>query len=218
MSISEFTVFLVDDDPAVLRGLARLISAAHYRTRTFASPHEFLSAHDPGEPGCAVVDLAMPDLDGLELQQRLHGAGIERPIIFVTGEADVPKTVRAMKGGAIDFLTKPVDAKALLAAVARAQALDTEARRARDERTVAKDRLATLTRREHEVLVHVVAGRLNKQIAGDLGTVEKTIKVHRSRMMRKLGLRTVQDLMRFAERAGIRAQDSSSGPAASRPQ
>lgn len=215
MSVSEFTVFLVDDDPAVLRGLARLISAAHYRTRTFASPQEFLSAHNPGEPGCAVVDLAMPDLDGLELQQQLHGAGIERPIIFVTGEADVPKTVRAMKAGAIDFLTKPVDAKALLAAVARAQALDSEARRAHDERTTANDGLAKLTRREREVLVHVVAGRLNKQIAGDLGTVEKTIKVHRSRMMRKLGLRTVQDLMRFAERAGIRPQDPSAGPAPS---
>lgn len=198
-----FTVFIVDDDPAVLRGLARLLAAAHYRTRTFASPEAFLSQHDPAEPGCAVFDVSMPDLDGLALQQLLFDAGIGRPIIFVTGKGDVPTSVRAMKAGAVDFLTKPVSAAALLEAVERAGRLDAQARQSRDEAASIEARLATLTPREREVFTHVVAGRLNKQIAGDLGTVEKTIKVHRGRMMSKLGVRTVQDLVRLAERAGV---------------
>jgi FixJ family two-component response regulator len=203
-SDADFTVFIVDDDPAVLRGLARLLAAARYRTRTFASPAEFLVQHAPAEPGCAVFDVSMPDLDGLALQQLLFDAGIERPIIFVTGKGDVPTSVRAMKAGAVDFLTKPVSAEALLEAVERARRLDAQARQTRDETTSIEARLARLTPREREVFTHVVAGRLNKQIAGDLGTVEKTIKVHRGRMMSKLGVRTVQDLVRFAERAGIR--------------
>ena len=201
---TDFTVFVVDDDPAVLRALARLLAAAGYRTRTFASPEEFLARHDPAEPGCAVFDLAMPDVDGLELQQLLFESGIERPIIFVTGQGDIQTSVRAMKAGAVDFLTKPVSADALLGAVARARKLDMQLRQARSETASIEARLATLTPREREVLTHVVAGRLNKQIAGDLGTVEKTIKVHRGRMMTKLGVRTVQDLVRLAERAGIR--------------
>ena len=206
MSDLEFTVFVVDDDPGVLSALARLLSAARYTTRTFPSAHDFLSAHDPDVPGCAILDVAMPDLDGLELQQVLCGAGIERPIIFLTGRGDIPMTVRAMQAGAIDFLTKPVSAEGLLAAVARARAQDSEYRRARSEVASIKSGLAKLTPREREVLTHVLAGRLNKQIAGDLGTVEKTVKVHRGRMMRKLGVRTVQDLVRLALRAGIGPQ------------
>jgi FixJ family two-component response regulator len=202
----DFTVFIVDDDPAVLRGLARLLTAAHYRARTFASPDTFLAQHDPAEPGCAVFDVSMPDLDGLALQRLLFDAGIERPIIFVTGKGDVPTSVRAMKAGAVDFLTKPVSAEALIEAIERARRLDAQARQNRDETASIEARLATLTPREREVFTHVVAGRLNKQIAGDLGTVEKTIKVHRGRMMSKLGVRTVQDLVRLAERAGIRPQ------------
>jgi FixJ family two-component response regulator len=204
MSDGDFTVFIVDDDPGVLRALARLLAAAGYRTRTFASPEAFLAQHDPTEPGCAVFDVAMPEVDGLELQQLLFDSGIERPIIFVTGKGDIPTSVRAMRAGAVDFLTKPVSGEALLAAVARARQLDAQARAARDETASIEARLASLTPREREVLTHVVAGRLNKQIAGDLGTVEKTIKVHRGRMMMKLGVRTVQDLVRLAERAGIR--------------
>lgn len=199
-----FTVFVVDDDPCVLHGLARFLSAANYRTRTFASPQEFLSKHDPAEPGCAVFDIAMPEIDGLTLQRTLCAAGMERPTIFVSGKDDTPTTVRAMKAGAIDFFTKPVDAKALLAAVARARELDSAARRARDESASIEASLAKLTLREREVFARVVAGRLNKQIAFDLGTAEKTIKVHRARMMRKLGVRTVPDLVRFAERARTR--------------
>jgi FixJ family two-component response regulator len=153
----------------------------------------------------------MPDVDGLELQQLLFDSGIARPIIFVTGKGDIPTSVRAMRAGAVDFLTKPVSGDALLAAVARARQLDTQARAARDETASIEARLARLTPREREVLTHVVAGRLNKQIAGDLGTVEKTIKVHRGRMMSKLGVRTVQDLVRLAERAGIRPRPESRG-------
>jgi FixJ family two-component response regulator len=206
MSGIDFTVFVVDDDPAVLRGLARLLAAAGYRTQTFGSPEEFLSRHDPVEPGCAVFDVAMPEVDGLALQQQLFDSGVERPIIFVTGKGDIPTSVRAMKAGAVDFLTKPVSGDALLAAIEHARQIDAQARQARSETASIEARLATLTPREREVLQHVVAGRLNKQIAGDLGTVEKTIKVHRGRMMSKLGVRTVQDLFPLAERAGIRPQ------------
>jgi len=211
MSEIDFTVFVVDDDPAVLRGLARLLAAAGYRTQTFGSPEEFLTRHDPAEPGCAVFDVAMPDVDGLALQQQVFASGVERPIIFVTGKGDIPTSVRAMKAGAVDFLTKPVSGDALLAAVEHARQIDAQARQARSETASIEARLATLTPREREVFRHVVAGRLNKQIAGDLGTVEKTIKVHRGRMMSKLGVRTVQDLVRLAERAGIRPQAVSDG-------
>jgi FixJ family two-component response regulator len=212
MSDDDFTVFVVDDDPAVLRALGRLLAAAGCRTRTFGSPEAFLSQHDPAEPGCAVFDVSMPDVDGLELQQLLFDSGVERPIIFVTGKGDIPTSVRAMRAGAVDFLTKPVSSEALLAAVARARQIDAQSRAARNETASIEARLARLTPREREVLTHVVAGRLNKQIAGDLGTVEKTIKVHRGRMMSKLGVRTVQDLVRLAERAGIRPH-SEGGPA-----
>jgi FixJ family two-component response regulator len=153
----------------------------------------------------------MPEVDGLELQRLLFDSGIDRPIIFVTGKGDIPTSVRAMRAGAVDFLTKPVSGEALLAAVARARQLDAQARAARNETASIEALLARLTPREREVLTHVVAGRLNKQIAGDLGTVEKTIKVHRGRMMSKLGVRTVQDLVRLAERAGIRPRPESRG-------
>jgi len=200
---ASFTVFVIDDELPVRRGLQRLLLAAGYQAEIFANAGEFLTAHDPAEPGCVIVDLAMPEVDGLELQQTLTAAGTNRPVIFVTGRGDIPATVRAMKAGAIDFLTKPVDAEALLTAVKRAKVLDAERRRARAEMEAARALVARLSAREREVLSHVVAGRLNKQIAADLGTVEKTIKVHRGRMMQKLEIRTVQDLMRFAERAGM---------------
>jgi FixJ family two-component response regulator len=200
-----FTVYLVDDDPAVLKALARLLGANGYPTRTFQLAQEFLDCHDAKVAGCAIFDLSMPDLDGLALHQAFKSDGNERPVIFLTGQGDIPKSVQAMKAGAVDFLTKPVKAKDLLAAIARAEAEDSRARQARAERAAVDVRIATLTPREREVLTHVVAGRLNKQIAGDLGTVEKTIKVHRGRMMEKLGVRTVADLVRLAERAGITA-------------
>jgi FixJ family two-component response regulator len=200
-----FTVFLVDDDPGVLKALVRGLRARGYEARPYASPQAFLADHDPEVPGCAVLDVAMPGLDGLALQRALTDSDAHRPVIFITGKGDVPTSVRAMKAGAIDFLTKPVSDSELFQAIARARQQDAERRRARAEVAVIAAKIATLTPREREVLTHVVAGRLNKQIAGDLGTVEKTIKVHRSRMMEKLGVRTVADLVRLAERAGIRS-------------
>ena len=146
----------------------------------------------------------MPDLDGLEIQDVLITAsGSHRPIVFVTGKGDIPTSVRAMKAGAIDFLTKPVKDQDLFEALSRAEAMDTELRRLRFEQDVMQAKVRSLTPREREVLTHVVAGRLNKQIAGELGTVEKTIKVHRSRMMEKLGIRTVADLVRMAEKLNL---------------
>jgi FixJ family two-component response regulator len=198
-----FTTFLVDDDPAVLKAITRLLNAAGYRTRSFSSPQEFLSAHDPSIPGCAIIDLVMSELDGLHVQQALLETGSERPIIFLSGKGDVSTSVRAMKAGAVDFLTKPVKREALFSAVVRAAKVDALSRQKRDESKSIGDRLATLTHREREVLEYVIAGRLNKQIAASLGTVEKTVKVHRGRMMAKLAVKSVADLVRLADKAGI---------------
>ena len=201
--MDKFTVYLVDDDAGVLKALSRLLRAKGYEVKSYVSPQEFLEQHDPAVSGCAVLDVSMPGLDGLELQQALTAGGSHRPIVFITGKGDVPTSVRAMKAGAIDFLTKPTKETDLLEAIRRAEERDAEARRRLSELEVVQAKLRTLTPREREVLVHVVAGRLNKQIAADLCTVEKTIKVHRSRMMGKLGLRMVADLVRMAERAQI---------------
>jgi FixJ family two-component response regulator len=203
MSDAGFTVFIVDDDDGVLRALSRLVLQAGFPTRAYSSAQAFLADLDPVVRGCAVLDVAMPGLDGFHLQRMLSAGRICRPIIFITGRGDIPMSVRAMKDGAIDFLTKPVDADDLLTALARARAVETSALRTRDAIELIEAKLATLTPRERQVLPYVIAGRLNKQIAGTLGTVEKTIKVHRARMMRKLGVRTVQDLVRLAERVGI---------------
>jgi FixJ family two-component response regulator len=205
MTEDAFTVFLVDDDADVLKALARLLRASGYDSREFASSRDFLREHDASMPGCAVFDVAMPDLDGLALQQALAAKGVERPVIFLSGRGDIPTTVRAMKAGAVDFLTKPVDADALLAAIDSARERESRDREARAEMDLFIARLATLTPREREVFGHVIAGRLNKQIAYDLGTVEKTIKVHRSRMMEKMGVGSLAELVRLAERAGIEA-------------
>jgi FixJ family two-component response regulator len=194
---------VVDDDPSVLRALARLLSAAGLEVRGFPSPAAFLEAHDPGTPGCLVLDVALPGLDGLEVQKALSVSDCARPIVFVTGRGDIPTTVRAMKGGAVDFLTKPVNDSDLLAAVRNAIEIDRAARQAQVEVDAMRQRLARLTPREREVLVHVVAGRLNKQIAADLGTVEKTIKVHRARIMEKMAVGSLADLVRVAERLGL---------------
>ncbi len=200
-----FTVFLVDDDAGVVKALSRLLRAKGYDVRPFASAEEFLEGHDAAVAGCAVFDVAMPGLDGLALQQIFTAGGKQRPVIFLTGKGDIQKSVRAMKAGAVDFLTKPVHDKDLLDAIARAEAQDASARQAGTEVAAIEAKIATLTPREREVLTHVIAGRLNNQIAGDLGTVEKTIKVHRGRMMEKLGVHTVVDLVRLAEKAGIAA-------------
>ena len=203
MTDSMFTVFLVDDDAGVLKALARLLRTQGFEVRPFTSPQAFLADHDASVPGCAVLDVSMPDLDGLALQQALTAGGSQRPVIFLTGKGDIPTGVRAMRAGAIDFLTKPVNDADLLAAIARAEKEDSEIRSANASLDSINARLAMLTPREREVMTHVIAGRLNKQIAGDLGTVEKTVKVHRGRVMNKLGVRSVADLVRLAEKAGI---------------
>ena len=197
------TVFIVDDDPAVLKSLSRLLRSARLDVGTFSSPREFLERHDPSAPGCLVLDVAMPGLNGLELQEALSAKGSELPIIFLTGHGDIPMSVQAMKRGAVDFLTKPVNDEDLLKAVYVAIEKDRLQRQTRAEATEIQQRLATLTPREREVMEHVISGQLNKQTAADLGTVEKTIKVHRARVMEKMKVQSVAELARLAERAGV---------------
>jgi FixJ family two-component response regulator len=199
------TVFIVDDDSAVLKSLARLLRSARLNVMAFGSPQEFLERHDPRAPGCLVLDLAMPGLNGLELQAALTVKGSAIPIIFLTGHGNIPASVQAMKRGALDFLTKPVNDDDLLKAVQVAIEKDRIARIARAELEDIQARLDSLTPREREVLTHVVSGQLNKQTAADLGTVEKTIKVHRGRVMEKMKVHSVAELVHLAERAGIRA-------------
>ena len=203
MTLDGPIVYLVDDDPAVLRAVARVLRGAGWSAATFSTPERFLREHDPERPGCAVLDLAMPGLSGLELQTRLaRGDGAPRQVIFLTGRADVPDGVRAMKQGAVDFLTKPVDADALVDAVARAVEVDGRVRREWAATCRVDACIETLTPREREVMVHVVTGALNKQIAAALGTSEKTIKVHRARVMRKMGAGSLAELVRLADNAG----------------
>ena len=213
----KFTVYLVDDDPGALKALSRLLRVRGYEVKPFASPRLFLEQHDAGLPGCAILDVSMPGLDGLELQRALAvSVGSNRPVVFLTGRGDIPMSVRAMKAGAIDFLTKPVNDEDLLDAISRAEDQDAQSRRTRSELASIEAKIGTLTPREREVLLHVVAGRLNKQIAGDLGTVEKTIKVHRGRVMEKLGVRTVADARWFAMVPQRRTSRSSHSCGASR--
>ena len=196
------TVFLVDDDPRVLKALARLLASDGWITQTYRSAREFLDAHDAAMPGCLILDLLMPDMSGLDLQQELARQGRHRPIIFLSGRGDVPSSVSAMKSGAVDFLTKPVDAKALLEAVRRATERDERQRAQADRLHGLTTRLASLTVREREVLDGVVSGLLNKQIAGRLGIVEKTVKVHRARAVAKMGAHSTAELVRMVEAAG----------------
>jgi FixJ family two-component response regulator len=203
MSPSAGTVFLVDDDRGVIVALARLLRGADFDVRSFSSAEEFLQVHDASVPGCAVLDIAMSGLSGIDVQRRLIETGCERPIIFLTGHGDIPTGVQAMKEGAVDFLTKPVLEEKLLEAVRLAIGRDQAARLARMALVEIEERLATLTPRENEILRFIIAGLLNKQIAAKLGIAEKTIKVHRARVMHKMGVRSVADLMRATIRAGI---------------
>jgi len=208
MTEPKATVYVVDDEPDMLKALERLLGVAGFSVQTFASPEQFLAQHDDTVPGCIVLDLALPVLNGLELQQALLAQGSALPIVFLTGRGDIAASVRAMKLGAADFLTKPVEADELIAAVAGALERNREQRAARAEQHLAASRLAALTAREREVFELIAQGRLNKQIAAECGTVERTIKFHRANLMRKLGVRTVADLVRVAERAGTGKPDS----------
>lgn len=197
------TVYLVDDDEALRRATSRLMTAAGFAVVAFASAEEYLAALDPAAPGCLLLDLSMPGLDGLELQRVLAERGAAPPIIFLSGHADVSASVRAMKGGAVDFLEKPVDDEVLIAALDRALDRDATLRRERTSRTQLERRYANLTPREREVLALIVAGKLNKQAASALGIAERTIKLHRSRVLEKMGAPSLADLVRMAEQLGV---------------
>ena len=196
-------VFVVDDDSSVRTSLTRLLEASGYVVEAFASAREFLAREPHPGPCCLVLDVLMPGLTGLELQERLVAEGRRMSIVFVTGHVDVPKSVKAMKDGAVDLLIKPVDAKDLIAAIQRAMAKDaqdlgTEARVAEIQR-----RVKMLTARETEVFALVVTGMLNKQIASALGIGEKTVKVHRARVMEKMRAASVAELVRLADEVGV---------------
>jgi FixJ family two-component response regulator len=197
------TVFIVDDNLEVRTSLARVLSFAGYRTRAFDSAECFLQEQDGAEPGCLLLDIYLPGLSGIYLQRTLDGSPCARPIIFLTGMADIKTSVTAMKGGAIDFLTKPIDNEKLFSAVNEGLRRDAEQRAARAIRGAIEARLSTLTPREREVLMFVIAGRLNKQISAILGTGEKTVKVHRSRVMAKMRVRSVAELVHLVERVGM---------------
>ncbi len=194
------TIFVVDDYAPVRSAVSRLLRAAGFAVVAFGSPQEFLAQYDPRIPGCLVLDLDMPAVNGLELQWVLATKGSVLPIIFLSGHGDIPKSVQAMKHGASDFLTKPVNDEDLLAAIGVAIEKDRALRREEAELSEIRARLATLTPREREVLEYVVAGKLNKQIAGGLGTVEQTVKVHRARVMQKMRVQSVAELVRLTER------------------
>ena len=197
------TVFLVDDDPAVLASLEQLLRTAGYRATTFASAREFMDGEHDQCAGCLVLNVNMPGLNGIDLQRTLAERGSALPIVFLTGAADIHISVQAMKGGAADFLTRPVDDEVLLDAVGAAVERSRIEGKARARIREIRQRLDTLTPREREVLPLIVAGRMNKQAAAELGTSEKTIKIHRARLMVKMGARTLPDLVRLAERAGV---------------
>jgi len=193
-------VYVVDDDASVRQSLELLIDSAGWQPEMFASAMEFLASPRPRSPSCLVLDISLPDLDGLDLQERIAADRTDMPIIFITGHADVPMTVRAMKGGAMEFLTKPFRVDVLLRAIAQAierscAALDDEV-----EARVLRERHASLSRREREVMALVVGGRLNKQVAAELGISEITVKAHRGRMMRKMEARSLPHLVDMAAR------------------
>src|SRR5438552_720720 len=202
------TVFVVGDDAAVRKALSRLLRSAGIAVAVFASPSEFLAQHDPTSPGCRVLDIAMPGFNGLQLQTALGEKGSSLPIIFLTGHGNVSKSVQAMKHGAFDFLTKPVKDRDLLTAIRAAIETDAFVRLEKAKMSEILAHLDTLTPREREVLEHVAAGKLNKQIAGDLSITEATVKMHRARVMVKMKVQSVAELARLAERCGIRGTNS----------
>lgn len=196
-------VFLVDDDASVRKALTRLIRSAGYDVQAFASARKFLDNARNEGAACLVLDIRMPGLSGIDLQRELQTANAILPIIFITGHGNVPTSVKAMKAGAVDFLPKPVKDNDLLKAIEQALARAVRERAEREDLEDIQSRIDRLTPREREVLEHVVAGQLNKQVASDLGTVEKTIKVHRARVMDKMGAKSLAELVRLAERVGI---------------
>jgi FixJ family two-component response regulator len=196
-------VFVVDDDAPLRESLQNLIRSVGLRVEAFASAQEFLRSPRPEVPGCLVLDVRLPGLSGLDLQQRMAEGDRDMPIIFITGHGDIPMTVQAMKAGAVEFLTKPFRDQALLDAIQQALARDRQAREQRTKSEELRCRYRSLTPREREVMALVVAGLLNKQIAGELGTSEASVKVHRQHVMEKMGAGSLAALVRMADRLGI---------------
>jgi len=197
------TVFIVDDDPSVRDSLQFLLESVGLKVKTFASAQDFLDGADPEAPGCLLLDVRMPGMSGLDLQEQLGKAGIFLPIVFITGHGTVPMSVRAMKAGAVDFLQKPFEQQDLLNAIHQAIEQDRQARLKRDELREIHKRINFLTPREYEVFTLLVSGMLNKQVASRLGTTERTIKAHRSRIMEKMQAESLADLVRNAEKLGV---------------
>jgi FixJ family two-component response regulator len=206
MATAESIVFVIDDDPSFRRSIEMLIESSGLRVQTFSSAEEFLRSRRPDAPACLLLDVRLPHLSGLDLQRELTKAGVQIPIIFITGHGDIPMTVQAMKAGAIEFLTKPFREQDLLDGIRRAINFDRATRLQRDKLADLHGRYQTLTAREREVIARVVTGMLNKQIADALGITEKTVKVHRGHIMQKMGARSLAELVRTAERLGIFGQ------------
>ncbi len=197
------TVFIVDDDTSFLQSVSRLLRAVGYTVQAFASASEFLARLAPGMSGCVVTDLQMPGMNGLELQAALRRSANPLPVIFLTGQGDIPATVNAMRSGAEDFLTKRAPKEELLAAVERAFQRDAQERQQREQLRSLRRRFDELSQRELEVLAQVVQGRMNKQIAADLNINERTVKLHRTNITRKLAVQSVAELTRLVDEAGL---------------
>ena len=198
-----FTVFIVDNDAGVLKAVARLVRAAGYAMQTFSSALQFLAKYQCDTPGCLVLDLQMPKIDGHKFQVTLLREGIELPVIFTSSKVDVPTIVEVIRAGAVDFIIKPVRKQALLKAIATAVQQELRLRQRRVQAAAVNNKLARLTPREAEVLRHIITGHRNKRIAGDLGVVEKTIKVHRSRVMEKMQAQSVLELVQMTEKVSL---------------
>ena len=205
MKQQDSVVFVVDDDSSVCEAIKSLIRSVGLRVETFGTAQEFLSSKRPDAPGCVVLDVRLPGLSGLDLQRELAAHDINLPVIFITGHGDIPMSVRAMKAGALEFLTKPFRDQDLLDAIQQALERDRSARQQRSETAELRERFDSLTSREREVMGLVVSGLLNKQIAGELGTSEVTIKIHRSQVMKKMGAGSLAELVRMTEKLGIPA-------------
>jgi FixJ family two-component response regulator len=203
MTEADPTVFVVDDDPSVRRSTERLVRSMGFNVQTFATAKEFTERARVERPSCLVLDVHLPGPSGLDLQQELVQAGVQIPIIFITGRGSIPMSVRAMKAGAVEFLTKPTRSHALLAAIRAAIERDRVSDQARRQLDALRERYARLTAREREVMTLVVAGHLNKQIASEVATTERTIKFHRAHVMEKMEAESVAELVRMAGRLGL---------------
>ena len=199
----ESTVFIIDDDNSARQALLRLVKAAGIKAESYSSAVEFLESGKYRMPGCIVLDVKMPVMTGPELQDELIKAGINMPIVFLSGHADVPTTARTMKHGAINFFTKPVDSKDLIEAIHESFILERKNRVTNMEVNLIKEKVNSLTSREHEIMTYVITGMLNKQIADELNISNETVKIHRGRVMHKLGIVSVAELVRLCQKAGI---------------